>query len=193
MTIPNKDVLDRFAEPAGTAAMERIADEIRLPGWRGRRPFLLSVGRLIEQKNYLRMLATYERFAATHPQAAWVIVGGGPQRADLTKRIHRRGLDDAACLLDRDLTADELAELYQHADALLFVSRFEGHGRVAFEALACDSVAEIADALERVASGEVSRWRLGERCREVASRYDLARVNPLEADLYRRLLSGGAP
>ncbi len=216
VTIPNKDDLERFARPADPAVARRLLDGV-LPGWQEWRPLLLSVGRLIEQKNYRRMLDAFARFVADHPDAAWVIVGRGSQRPLLEGRIRRLGLERAVVILGRDLTAAELAALYQAADALYFVSRFEGHGRVAFEALACgtpvvgsrhepiaemvldgetgaladpDSVAEIAAALGRVASGEISRKALGGRCREVAGRYDLAEVKPLEAELYLRLSAG---
>ncbi len=220
VTIPNKEALDRFARPADPAVARRLLAEAGLPPAAERRPLLLSVGRLIEQKNYRRMLAAFADLAERHPAAAWVIVGRGPQRPLLADRIRRRGLERSVSIVGRDLAVGELAALYQRVDALFFVSRFEGHGRVAFEALACgtpvvgsarlpiaemvidgetgavadpDSVAEIVAALERVGSGEIARESHGERCRAVARRYDLARINPLEADLYRRLLDRRRP
>ncbi len=220
VTIPNKDALLRFARPADPAVARRLLAAAGLPERGGCRPLLLSVGRLIEQKNYRRMLAAFAAVAGRHHGAAWMIVGSGPQRPLLEDRIRRLGLDRRVRIVGRDFAAAELAALYQAADALYFVSRFEGHGRVAFEALACgtpvvgscrepiaemvidgetgatadpESVPAIAAALRRVASGEIDRETLGGRCREVARRYDLARVNPLEADLYRRLLEQSRP
>ena len=150
---------------------------------------------------------------------------GSRQRLARDRAAAPDGLEPVVAYLtdhvfDRRLTAPELAVLYAAADALVFASRFEGQGRVAYEALACgtpvvgsrrppitdmvidgetgftadpDSATEVAAAMERIAAGALSEEASTERCRAVARRFDLSRVNPLEADLYRRLLAGEAP
>ncbi len=215
VTIPNKEDLERLGRGPDPETAAGLDGEIDLPGWSVRRPVFLSVGRLIAQKNYPRMLAAFGRFQRTHPSAVWVIVGQGPLRSELEKEIRRMDLADAVWIIGRDLAIDELAALYHRADALLFVSLFEGQGRVAYEAMACGtpvvgsesppinemvidgetgatadprSPANIRAAMERTVSADLS-----DPCRAAASRYDLGRVGRLEADLYRRLLASGEP
>ncbi len=214
LTIPNKEDLKSLRQAPAPDVCSRLRDRIDLPGQGERRPVFLSVGRLVAQKNYPRMLAAFGDFRRSHPGAAWIIVGQGPERSRLERRIERLGLRDAVWIVGRDLAIEELAVLYHGADALLFVSLFEGHGRVAYEAMACgtpvvgsrrppiaemvidgetgatadpESPADIRDAMERV-----NQTDLAESCRCLAHRYDLDRVEPLEADLYRRLLASGS-
>ncbi|MCP3958753.1 MAG: glycosyltransferase [bacterium] len=218
VTIPNKEDLGGFAAEPDPTLAQRLRDETRLPERTDRGAIFLSVGRLVPQKNYLMMLEAFAAFRDDEPNAVWVIVGQGPLREPLALSIDRLGLTDAVRFVDRDLAADELSVLYRAADALLFVSRFEGQGRVAYEAMACgtpvigsrqppitdmvidgetgatadpDSVPEIVDAMRRVTAA--APGSLAEGCSALARRYDLDFVGPLEADLYRRLIADGNP
>ncbi len=212
LTIPNKEDLKSLSGGPHPEVASRLRQQVELPDSGERRPLFLSVGRLVAQKNYPRMLAAFSDFRRTRPGAGWVIVGQGPGRSRLERRIERLGLRDAVWIVGRDLTLEELAVLYHQADALLFVSLFEGQGRVAYEAMACGtpvvgsrrppiaemvidgetgatadpaSPPDIRDAMAKVLSVD-----LAGSCRRFARRYDLGHVEPLEADLYRRLLAG---
>jgi glycosyltransferase involved in cell wall biosynthesis len=146
-----------------------------------------------------------------------LVVGGGDGEPAFRKRIERDDLAGRVQLLTEYLSARELAVLYHRASALLFCSLHEGQGRVLYEAMACGTpvigsdlgpipemleherngllvdpfdVDAMAGAFARFGSGELRRDAFEAACRETALRFDLAAVNPLEAQLYLDVLSG---
>lgn len=100
--------------PAGP----RHPDLAGLPG-----PVLLYVGRVAVEKSI-------DRFLALDVPGTKVIVGDGPQRAELAARYPRaRWLGT--------LHGEALAAAYRSADAFVFPSRTDTFGLVMIEALAC--------------------------------------------------------
>jgi glycosyltransferase involved in cell wall biosynthesis len=57
-------------------------------------PLILSVGRLVEKKGFVRLIAVVSRLAAGGTAARLVIVGDGPDRAALEALIAEQGLGD---------------------------------------------------------------------------------------------------
>ena len=55
------------------------------------RPILLSVGQLTDRKGYKELFEIYEKILVHIPTASILIVGDGPQRADLEKLVLNRG------------------------------------------------------------------------------------------------------
>lgn len=89
----------------------------------------LHVGRLAVEKNVEVLIDTLEALKAAHPHQIAVIVGDGPLRAEMEKRLpwaHFAGFK-------RD---EQLARYYASADMFLFPSRSETYGNVVIEAMA---------------------------------------------------------
>jgi glycosyltransferase involved in cell wall biosynthesis len=86
------------------------------------RPLLLTVGRLAVEKNV-------EAFLSLDLPGTKVVVGDGPQRAELERRF-----PDAIFLGLK--TGEALAEIYAAADVFVFTSRTDTYGNVMQEALA---------------------------------------------------------
>ncbi len=95
----------------------RAGGGVGLPG-----PVMLSVGRLAVEKNL-------EAFLALDLPGTKVVVGDGPQRADLARRF------PAAVFLGVQ-TGEALARIYAAADVFVFTSRTDTYGNVMQEALA---------------------------------------------------------
>jgi len=87
------------------------------------------VGRLAQEKNLATLSASFEAIRAADPRARLVIVGDGPQRAELQARW-----PDAVFAGQR--TGTELAAHYASMDLFLFPSLTETFGNVTPEAMA---------------------------------------------------------
>ncbi|CAN5247615.1 glycosyltransferase family 1 protein [soil metagenome] len=103
-------------------------DEALRASW-GTGPFVLSVGRLAREKNLELLAQSFEAIRARQQGARLIVVGDGPMRAELERRLpeavfcgHRSG--------------DELAQIYASADLFLFPSLTDTFGNVVLEALA---------------------------------------------------------
>lgn len=99
-------------------------------------PLLLSVGHLTERKGFHLLIEALALNSAAHPQAHLVIVGDGPQRAELQGLIARLGLG-ARVHLAGAIHQDELPPWYAAADLFLLASSREGWPNVLCEAQAC--------------------------------------------------------
>jgi glycosyltransferase involved in cell wall biosynthesis len=217
VAIPNKDSMDKFAREPDPDTVRRTFATLGIDDWLDEPLLFLAVGRLVPQKNYPRMLSAFERVVDAHPRARCLIIGAGSEEARLRAQIRRDALEHNVRLVTRYQTATELTVLYHRATALLFASLHEGQGRVAYEAMACGApvigsdlgpipemvtdgrngllvdpldVDRIAAAIARFCRNEVSRQAMEQTCRETGRRYDLARINPREAELYRSVLDG---
>lgn len=95
-------------------------------------PFrFLVTGRLVPQKNVALLI---DAFAALDRDAELWIAGDGPLRAELTRRMAERGLNDRAKILG---FRGDVAELLDQCDAYLFASAWgEGVSNALVEALA---------------------------------------------------------
>jgi glycosyltransferase involved in cell wall biosynthesis len=215
VTISNKDRMTWFAAKPDAATVQSVIERLQLRECVSTGCLFLSVGRLIPQKNYPNMLAAFARACRLYPQARYLIVGRGPGESELHAEIRRQGLDKEVFLVTEYLTATELRILYRFARALLFVSRFEGQGRVALEAMSCgtpviasdvgplpelvtpgatgllvrpDDTCGIADAIGVVAGGHLRRESMRDACVTRGMQSDLSVINPKEVALYRAVL-----
>jgi teichuronic acid biosynthesis glycosyltransferase TuaC len=96
------------------------------------RPTLISVGLLIERKGHHLAIQAMPAL----PAFALLIVGEGPERAELESLARRLGVQDRVRLLGARPHA-ELPALYGAADALVLASSREGWANVLLEAMAC--------------------------------------------------------
>jgi teichuronic acid biosynthesis glycosyltransferase TuaC len=123
-------------------------------------PLLLSVGNLIPRKRQrlaIEALAHLER-------ATLIIVGGGPDRAMLEKRIRELGLGGRVRLMGR-LPQPLLPFVYAAADVTVHTAELEGLANVWVESLACGTPVVATEAggareiLDRPEAGRVVEAR----------------------------------
>ncbi|SFJ31674.1 glycosyltransferase [Planctomicrobium piriforme] len=117
-------------------------------------PVILAVGRLHPQKDFLTLLEAFARVRERRPEVRLLIVGEGPQRADLEARAWQLGLGDTVQFAG--YRAD-VSELMRQASVLAVTSRWEGMSNVILEALAV-GLPVVATPVEGVA--ELARSRL---------------------------------
>jgi glycosyltransferase involved in cell wall biosynthesis len=102
-----------------------------------RRPYLLSVGVLQPRKNLAGALAALERLYAEGSDHMLVVAGGrGWGEEERLARLARSPLAGRVALVG-EVSDPDLVGLYRGADCLLHLSRGEGFGLPALEAMAC--------------------------------------------------------
>ena len=217
VTISNKDTMARYSERPSAGQRAAVLQKLKLDSVAGNERIVLSVGRMIAQKNYARMLAAFARIAKEFERVHYVVVGQGPLEPSLRRLTKRLAIERRVTYVDDYLSAEELRILYHEAAVLLFVSLFEGQGRVALEAMAAgtpliasrlgplpeivtdgvtgflvdpDEVEGIAAAIRRTLSGELDDANTRRACFERAKAADLASINPMEVALYSDILNG---
>jgi len=94
---------------------------------------VLTVGRLVEQKNLPLLLEAFSR-VIEKMDARLVILGEGPLRGTLERKVAALGLERAVKLSG---FMTNPASAYNSADLFVLSSDFEGFGNVIVEALAC--------------------------------------------------------
>jgi glycosyltransferase involved in cell wall biosynthesis len=124
--IPNGVVTDDFAARAGAACPHPW-----LPPTGG--PVLLAVGRLTSQKDFATLIRAFAELRRHRP-AKLIILGEGPDRADLTELACSLGVADSVDM--PGYVANPLAYI-SNASVLVLSSAYEGFGLVLAEALAC--------------------------------------------------------
>ncbi|MCS7247259.1 MAG: glycosyltransferase family 4 protein [Anaerolineales bacterium] len=146
--------LDEFLRPLSKLA---IREELGLPQGA---PVIGTVGRLSPQKNPLEWIAIAARVAAQKPDCLFLIVGDGPLRAQVEKRLRELDLDGRVILtgLRRDVP-----RLLAAMDVFLLTSLWEGLPRVLPQAM-CREIPIVAYASDGVAE-IIEHERTGLLCR----------------------------
>ena len=102
-----------------------------------RKPLILSVGRLVEQKNFPLILRAFKEVVKEVPEAELIIRGHGPLEKEVMKLARKIGISNHFKLITRWFTEEEMVSLYNEASVLVVTSSYEGGPRVVFEAGAC--------------------------------------------------------
>lgn len=178
----------------------------------GGTPLLLLVSRLVKEKDLEDLVAVDEVLRRRGVDFRLALVGGGPMRRELEKRLphahfagHRVG--------------DELSRWYASADVFVFPSTTETLGNVVLESLAsgvpavvvdrggpqdliepgvngyvarANDVEDIADAVERLLTDGELRARMSEAARASAGERDWAAINGVLIDGYREVVAASA-
>ena len=135
-----RDLVERFGVPASKLVvihnpfdLEAIKKACRASDKRAENGFtFISVGRLDEGKNHALLIDAFAR--VYEPGMRLRIIGEGPLRETLQKKIEKLDLVDAVTL--EGAKKNPFACLAE-ADAFVFASRHEGFPNVLVEALAC--------------------------------------------------------
>jgi glycosyltransferase involved in cell wall biosynthesis len=128
------DVIHNYVERLGMhrPAASR-ADVLAEFGWTTKTFVLLNVGRLAREKGHMHVIGAMPAIMAAAPEARLLIVGDGPDEAQLRAEIQRLGLDDVVMLPGK---RRDVANLLAAADVFVFPSIAEGFGIAAVEAMA---------------------------------------------------------
>lgn len=107
--------------------------------------YLMVVGTLDPRKNLLYTLAVFEEICRVDPDVGLVIVGGdGGHAGEVRRFIAERGLSQRVKLMGR-VSDVELRSLYLQAEALLYLSLYEGFGLPVLEAMAVGCLPIVSD------------------------------------------------
>jgi len=99
-------------------------------------PIIVTVGRLIEQKNHARLVNAFERVRERCPAATLVIVGDGPLADPLSQRASARSLADAVTFTGYLPRREDVYGVLKQATVAAFPSLYEGFCVAAVEAMA---------------------------------------------------------
>jgi len=99
----------------------------------GRGPILVTIGRLIDQKDHVTLL---EAFAQVHEKTdvRLIIIGEGPKRQELEQIARDLAVSQRVCFAGWQ--SNPFA-LMKQSNVFVLSSRFEGFGNVIVEAMAC--------------------------------------------------------
>nr|WP_314172184.1 glycosyltransferase [Streptomyces sp. DSM 40971] len=100
-------------------------------------PLVVCVGRLCRQKGQRTLLSAWSRIAEDVPDAWLVLVGDGPDRAELGEAAPGQVLFAGA--------SDEVDRWYAAADLVVLPSRWEGMALTPLEAMACGRPVVVTD------------------------------------------------
>ncbi len=120
----------------------------------GLRPVLLSVGRMTEQKKYLRFLDVLARLRDEGLDFSWYVLGDGIQRRQIEEKIHALELSDRVYL--HGLT-DNPYKYMKNCDLFVLPSGWEGFPTVTVEAkiLGCPILAtDVSGIQEQLIHGQ---------------------------------------
>ncbi len=129
---------------------------------------VLFVGRLAPNKGLFTLLDAVARVKTDHPAIRLGILGQGPLRLPLERRIAALGLTDQVSLIPHLDSAHDVARLMNRAGMLVCASTSEGGPRVTVEAMACGipvistPVGVMAELLEDGLNGLIFRWDAAE-------------------------------
>jgi glycosyltransferase involved in cell wall biosynthesis len=120
---------DRITVIPNAIDLERFHPQPRAVGSK----CVITVGRLVTQKNPLLFVAAAAELHARLPETRFIMVGDGPLRGQVRAAVHAAGLDEAVVLAGE---RDDVHELLGHADLFWLTSDWEGLPNAVIEALA---------------------------------------------------------
>lgn len=94
---------------------------------------VICIAAMTPEKGLDVLLDAAARLRTTHPEVEWVVLGDGPQRAELEARRHTLGLDSVVHLPGQ---VDHPEAVLAHSTVMVQPSRSEGFGSSVLDALA---------------------------------------------------------
>jgi len=107
----------------------------------GKQKIILSVGRVVKEKNYDFILRTAKKMRDENVK--FVVVGKGPYLEHLKREAMRLGVAHKFYFAGFIISKEKLINYYNAADALVFASKFETQGLTLLEAFACAKPAAV--------------------------------------------------
>ena len=98
---------------------------------------MIFAGRLLPNKNVALLLESLPILIRDHPELGCLIVGEGPERADLEGLASRLGISASVTFLDFLPSHDDVIALMKQSKVFVLPSVREGFGLVVLEANAC--------------------------------------------------------
>lgn len=135
--VPNPVVGDEIV----TAARQPVCEQ--LSEWLGTRPMVVSVGRLVEQKDPETLVDAFAIVRRGAETARLVVLGEGPLRRRLQQRVEALGLREAVWFTGFEANP---YPFIARADVMVLTSRYEGLPTVLIEALALGTPVVATDA-----------------------------------------------
>jgi glycosyltransferase involved in cell wall biosynthesis len=189
--------------PSGTADVDEVLHRLRIP-----RPYVLCPATLEPRKNHVRLLRAFRQVSPDVPHTLVLAGPDGAARADVETELERPG--HLRAMRTGPLDPDDLDAVERGADAIAYVSLYEGFGLPVIEgmqrgipvvasttpavaetagdaALLVDpeDVAAIAEGLAAALTDEGLRARLSARGRERAAGFTWERTARATLDAYR--------
>ena len=109
-----------------------------------RKDQLISVGRLKWQKGYEHLLAAMQRVVAQQPQIQLLIVGEGPLRGELERRVRSMRLEQNVTFVGT-LPQSEISRHLNESRLFVLASVSEGLPKALLEAMACGLPVVVTD------------------------------------------------
>jgi len=131
-------IVENYRAPAGR--IRRVANGIDIERFRPaprvdlESPRIVSIGRLVEQKNHELFLNAAADLRRNFPTARFEITGEGPLRSALERQARDLGLADAVHFLGERA---DVESVLSGASLFWLTSRWEGMPNVLLEAMAC--------------------------------------------------------
>lgn len=126
----NVEVVARGVDSGLFNPARRSAELRRAWGAADDTPVVVHVGRLAAEKNLPTLAAAFEAMRVRRPNARFVVVGDGPERAALQDRC-------PYAIFAGQRSGEDLAAHYASGEIFLFPSLTETFGNVTLEAMAC--------------------------------------------------------
>lgn len=139
--IDNGIILDDFRYNPTTR--NHLRDELNITR---DKTVILHVGRFDRQKNHDFLIDIYNEYAKLKPTSVLVLVGDGPLRTEIEKKIADYGIAEKVLFLGK---RSDVNELYNIADLFLFPSLFEGLPVTLVEAQANGLVCLISNTIDK--------------------------------------------
>jgi len=126
----NVRVISRGVDTEVFSTSQRSAGLRTLWGARSHDPVVVHMGRLAPEKDPEMVARTFDAIRAKVPAAKFVVVGDGPSRAGMERRL-------PYAVFPGMQRGTELARHIASGDIFIFPSRTETYGNVTVEAMAC--------------------------------------------------------
>ena len=97
---------------------------------------VLGVGRFVPIKNMPLLIEAFAKTAAADPLAHLILIGEGPEHANLQALVDRNGIGSRMTFVGY-VAQDDLAPYYRAADLFVLSSDFDNSPNVVLEAMAC--------------------------------------------------------
>lgn len=95
-------------------------------------PYVLAVGRLVEQKNFSLLIDAFKIFQTKFKSWNLIILGEGPLRLSLERQIEALNLNDNVQLLGKK---KNIGDYYKQASIFVLSSKYEGFPNALLEAM----------------------------------------------------------